>query len=32
MPEEGFSKKKPAIKAARPLTVEGWQALARARR
>jgi poly(beta-D-mannuronate) lyase len=25
MPEEGFSKKKPAIKAPRPLTVEGWR-------
>ena len=28
MPEEGFTKKKPAIKAPKPLTVEGWRAFA----
>lgn len=32
MPEEGFSKKKPVIKAPRPLTVERWRAFARGRR
>jgi poly(beta-D-mannuronate) lyase len=28
MPEEGFTKKKPAIKARKPLTVEDWRAFA----